>query len=173
MKHAIITLSLHQWREILAGRKLFVLRKSIPRIHPFSGRVYIVIKGTSVVPGYFTLSGIVGSDDTDYLWEYCAGNLGMTEGEYQLYASTMSKCLYAWEIDSVYEYNWALNIKADLGIERNPQSFVTTTAEPNETTKIVQGRRHQQSFLDRNKDMPISIYFRGSWYDNLPLKIND
>ncbi len=171
MNHVIITLPFHLWEEIVAGRKLFELRKSIPRIHPFSGRVYVVIKGTSIVPGYFTLSGIVGSDDTDYLWDYCAGRLGISKEWYQHYASTMRHCLYAWEIDSVYEYNWQVNVMVDLGIERNPQSFVYTTAEPNVRTGIVQGRKHQQSFLDRNKVMPISLYLRGQWYDNIHERI--
>ncbi len=173
MKHVIITLSLQQWEEIYAGRKLFELRKSIPRIHPFSGRVYVVIKGTSIVPGYFTLSGIVGSDDTDFLWEYCGGYLGISKDWYQRYASTMRHFLYAWEIESVYKYNCPLNIKTHFGIERNPQSFVYTTAEPNETTISVRNIKHEQSFLDRNELMPISLYYRGSWYDNIPNKIND
>lgn len=173
MKHVIITLSLVQWGEILAGRKLFELRKSIPRILPFSGRVYVSIKGTLIVPGYFTLSGIVGSDDDDYLWEYCAGNLGITKKQYQLYASEMHKCLYAWEIDSVYKYDRPLDIDLYFGIQYNTRSFVYTNAEPVTEARIVRGEEHEQSFLDRNEDMPISIYYRGSWYDNLPLKIND
>lgn len=170
MNHVIITLPIQLWEEIYAGRKLFELRKSIPLIHPFSGRVYVVIKGTSIVPGYFTLSGIIGSDDAYYLWEFCSGNLSITKEEYQLYASTMRKCLYAWEIDSVYEYNRPLNIKADFGIERNPQSHFYTTAEPKEKTEIVRGLKHPQYILDLNEVMPISLYYHGSWYDRIPEK---
>lgn len=173
MIHVIITLPLQLWEEIVAGRKLFELRKSIPLIHPFSGRVYVVIKGTKLVPGYFTVGGIIGSDDTDYLWEYCGAYLGITTEWYQRYASTMRHCLYAWEIDSVYKYNIPLNIKRIFGIAHNPQSFVYTHGEPNEETKIVCGVKHQQSFLDRNEVMPVSLYYRGSWYDKIPEKIND
>ncbi len=173
MKHVIITLPIQLWEEIVAGRKLFELRKSIPRIYPFSGRVYVVIKGSNIVPGYFTLSGIVGSNDTKYLWCYCEGNLGFCKDWFQRYQSTKGQCLYAWEIDSVYEYNWPLNIKADLGIEYNPQSFVYTMMEPFYETKRVRGVKHTQSFLDRNKVMPISVYLRDQWYDNFPEKIND
>lgn len=173
MKHAIITLSLYQWGEILAGRKLFELRKSIPRIHPFSSRVYVVIKGTSIVPGYFTLSGIIGSDDIDYLWDYCAGNLGINIGKYHVYASEMQECLYAWEIDSVYRYDFPVDIIHNFGIANNPPSHIYTKIEPVRQALRIRGEEHEQSFLDRNKDMPISLYHRGSWYDVLPLKIND
>ena len=173
MKHVIITLPIQLWQEIVAGRKLFELRKSIPRIHPFSGRVYVVIKGSKIVPGYFTLSGIVGSNDTDYLWDYCDGNLGISKEEYQRYASTMLHCLYAWEIDSVYVYNNPLNIKLTFGIARNPQSFVYTHGEPNRETIRVRGVRHTQPILDRNDVMPISVYYSGFWYDIIPEKIND
>lgn len=173
MIHVIITLSKQQWEKIVAGRKLFELRKFIPRIHPFSGRVYVVLKGTSIVPGYFTLSGIVGSNDTKYLWNYCDDNLGISKDYFQRYQSTKRQCLYAWEIDSVYVYNNPLNIKRIFGIARNPQSFVYTHGEPNEETKRVRGVRHTQPFLDRNDVMPISLYYRGLWYDNIPEKTYD
>lgn len=173
MKHVIITLSLQQWEEILAGRKLFELRKSMPLIHPFSGRIYVVIKGTKLVAGYFTLSGIVGSNDTKYLWSYCDGNLGISKEEYQRYQSTKRQCLYAWEIESVYKYNMPLNIKADLGIERNPQSHVYTKIEPDEEAIRVRGVRHTQPFIDRNDVMPISLYYNGLWYDRIPEKTYD
>ncbi len=173
MIHVIITLPKHLWEEIVAGRKLFELRKSIPLIHPFGGRVYVVIKGTSIVHGYFTVSGIVGSDDTDYLWEYCGAYLGISNDWYQRYASTMRHCLYAWEIDSVYEYRTPLNIKKIFGIAHNPQSFVYTHGEPNEETIRARGEEHEQSFLERNEVMPVSLYYRGSWYDRIPEKTYD
>lgn len=173
MIHVIITLPKHLWEKIVAGHKLFELRKSIPLIHPFSGRVYVVIKGTKLVAGYFTLSGIVGSDDTDYLWEYCGAYLGITTKGYQRYASTMRHCLYAWEIDSVYKYNKQLNIKRIFGIAHNPQSFVYTHGEPNAITIRVRGEEHEQSFLERNEVMPVSLYYRGSWYDRIPEKTYD
>ncbi len=173
MIHVIITLPKQQWEKIVAGRKLFELRKSIPLIHPFSGRVYVVLKGTSIVPGYFTLSGIIGSDDTDYLWDYCDGNLGFSKDWYQRYASTMRQCLYAWEIESVYEYKTPLNIKKIFGIAHNPQSFVYTHGEPNEETIRVRGDLHTQSFKTNNFVMPVSLYYRGSWYDRIPEKTYD
>lgn len=173
MKHIIITLSIHQWGEILAGRQLFALHKSIPRIHPFSSRVYVVIKGTSIVPGYFTLSGIVGSDDADYLWEYCAGNLGINIGKYHVYASEMKECLYAWEIDSVYRYDFPVDIKHNFGIANNPPTHIYTEIEPVMQALRIRGDQLTQSFFSRNFVMPISLYYRGSWYDNIPEKIND
>lgn len=173
MKHIIITLSIHQWGEILAGRKLFALRKSIPLIHPFSGRIYVVIKGTSVVPGYFTLSGIVGSNDADYLWEYCAGNLGISKEKYQRYQSTKRQCLYAWEIDSVYRYDFPVDIINDFGIANNPLTHSYTEIEPVMQALRIRGEEHEQSFLNRNEVMPVSLYYRGSWYDNIPENTND
>lgn len=170
MIHLIITLPLQLWGEIVAGRKLFELRKFIPHVHPFSGRVYVVLKGTNIVPGYFTISGIVGSDDTEYLWDYCGGNLGISKEWYQRYASTMIHCLYAWEIDSVYVYYFPLDIKKIFGIARNPQSFVYTHGEPNTESIRVRGEQHEQSFIERNEVMPISLYYRGSWYDQIPEK---
>jgi predicted transcriptional regulator len=173
MKHVIITLPLKQWEEIVAGRKLFELRKSIPLIHPFSGRVYVVIKGTLIVKGYFTVSGIVGSDDIDYLWDYCDGNLGISKEDYLLYASQMYKCLYAWEIDSVYEYNKPIDIEFNFGILYNPRDIAWTTAEPSEETIRVRGDQLTQSFFSRNFVMPVSLYYRGSWYDRIPEKTYD
>lgn len=173
MKHVIITLPFQLWEKIVAGRKLFELRKSIPLIQPFSGRVYVVIKGTKFVPGYFTLSGIVGSDDADYLWDYSGGYLGVSKEWYQRYASTMRQCLYAWEIDSVYKYDFPLDIRNHFAIVHNPQSFVYTKTEPDVKTISIRNIKHQKYFLYRNEVMPISLYYRGSWYDNIPEKIND
>lgn len=173
MEHIIITLSIHQWGQILAGYKLFELRKFIPRIHPFSSRVYVVIKGTLIVPGYFTLCGIVGSDDANYLWEYCAGNLGINKGKYHAYASEMQECLYAWEIDSVYRYDFPVDIVHNFGIANNPPAHIYTKIEPVMQALRIRGEEHEQSFLDRNKNMPISLYYRGSWYDRIPEKTYD
>lgn len=173
MKHVIITLPFNLWQAICNGSKLFECRKVIPRIRPFSGRVYVIIKGTDFVAGYFTLSGIIGTDDAEYIWEYCYGNLAVSKEWFMNYAATKRKLIYAWEIDCVYQFSDKFDKTEYFAINRNPQSIMYTNLEPYIPGCLVRGTKHTIPFLRRNDVMPISLYYHESWYDNIPEKIND
>ena len=170
MQHVIITLPQNLWEAILSGKKLFEIRKVIPRIAPFSGRVYVCLKGSDTVVGFFTLSAIVGSDDAKYIWEICAGNIAVTKEWFMKYAANKTKYIFAWEIDSVDKFMVPCNRFTEFGIKGNPQSFVYTQTEPTIATELVRGIKHNEAFLSKNQVMPISIFYQETWFDNIPTK---
>lgn len=170
MQHVIITLPQNLWEAILTGKKLFEIRKAIPRIAPFSGCVYVCLKGSVLVVGFFTLRAIIGSDDEKYIWELCSGNIAVTKGWFMKYAQNKSKYIFAWEIDAVYKFMKPCDRETEFNIKGNPQSFVYTQAEPVVDAELVRGIKHTVGFLARNQVMPISIYYHDTWFDNIPTK---
>ena len=130
MKHVIITMSLSQWQAIRIGKKTYECRKNYPRIPAFNGRVYVVLKGTNHVAGYFTLDTVIASSDARLLWFSLGEYLAIDEDCFVNYAASAKGLLYLWHIHQVYSYHGHIDLEEYFAVKHKPKSFIYTNKEP-------------------------------------------
>ena len=124
MPNIIITLPEALWEAIQSGRKKYECRKSLPKIELWESKVYVVIKGTSTVAGYFTVADIISSRDPEALWRDYGKHLCINREWFNRYVSGYSGIIHLWEVGKVKTLE-GVNAE-DLGIKRNPQSYIYT-----------------------------------------------
>ena len=130
MNHIIITLPKSLWNSISNGSKAYELRKVLPFFTPNKTRVYVVLKGTRYVIGYFTVSQAIACYDTERLWSQYGKYLAISKEWFLQYVSSKKRVLYLWQIRNVYQYNCLVDLEKYFQIKRNPQSFIYTLNEP-------------------------------------------
>lgn len=149
MAHVIITLPESLWLAIKMGVKTFECRKAFPRIPILTGRVYVIIKGTSQVAGYFTIGSVIYSDDFVYLWKTYGRKLFIEPEWFSDYAYSARKYLYLWEIDQVYSFDGVIDREEYFGVKRNPQSIVYTSREPYIPGSLVRYRHYESGRMKK------------------------
>lgn len=112
------------------GIKMFECRKAWPKIPLFTGRVYVVIKGTTQVAGYFTLCNVIKTNALGQAWHDYGKRLAIEYDWYCQYAASAREYLYFWELDGVYKYDGVRDLEEYFGVKHNPQSFIYTDKEP-------------------------------------------
>lgn len=130
MENIVITLPESLWLAIRMGLKQYELRKSWPKIPMFTGRVYVIIKGTSRVAGYFTLENVIQAKDLAGAWRLYGRKLAIEYEWYLDYVQGVKGNLYFWAIHSVYKFDGNIDREEYLGIKHNPQSFVYVRKQP-------------------------------------------
>ena len=130
MANVIITLPKELWEKIVLKEKQYELRKNYPKINVLSSRVYVVIKGSTYVAGYFNVGAIWETDDFNQLWQHYGKQLGITFDWFCNYVYTVKHKAYLWQIDNVYRYRGNIDLEEYFGVKHNPQSFIYTDKEP-------------------------------------------
>lgn len=123
MADIAITLPANLWQKIVSGEKDLELRKSLPkRIDPMVSRVYVILKGTSRVAGYFDYCGCVAMDNREVAWRGYGHRLGITEDWFLKYTSNC-KQFFFWKVGYVHVFVGNYSVQGLLGLWKNPQSF--------------------------------------------------
>lgn len=120
-----ITLPLELWKKVVAGEKSIELRKNFPKdFNVKTDRVYVILKGTRHIGGYFMVSSFEAfyAESIDDLYpvlykiavpkQWIIGYIG--------YASMV----YFWHIRAVIEFAKPIDRLDYWRMKNNPQSFV-------------------------------------------------
>ena len=123
-----ITLPKDLWKKIVSGEKIYELRKSFPRkLKLKTGKVYVVLKGTKKVAGYFNVTSFCKVS----AYEAClmnkgigvhpawiAGYLGIG-----MHLDEEKTSAYLWNIGDTTELLQTVRANVNLHLKSNPQSF--------------------------------------------------
>lgn len=159
MAHVIITLPKSLWEAIRKGEKTYECRKTYPKIPVNTGRVYVVIKGTHYVAGYFTISHIVASDDAAFLWYTRGSKLAIDEDWFVDYAASAKEYLYLWRINQVYSYEGRRDLQEYFNVKHNPQSFIYTDKEPYIPGTLIREDWLPENSYNKSKKIPITWFY--------------
>ena len=120
-----ITLPLDLWKKIVAGEKSIELRKSFPKVFNVkTDRVYVIIRGTRHITGYFMVSSFEAfyAESINDLYpiltkiavpkQWIIGYIGY------------SSMVYFWHIRAVIEFAKPIDREYYWKMHTNPQSFV-------------------------------------------------
>lgn len=159
----VITLPQKLWWAIMLGNKTYECRKSFPQIQLKHSKVYVVIKGTTKVAGYFTIDSILSTNDFNAVWRNQGSKLFIDWEWFNKYVKNYKRLLHLWKISRVYSFDDTVDLEEYFGIKHNPQSFVYTNKEP-------YVRQTLKRILDEesNKLIHPSTYLRRTKKDDLP-----
>lgn len=120
-----ITLPREYWNLIVSGIKTIELRKNNPRLMDKSiDRVYVVIKGTTDVVGFFYFDNTTATTPYVVLHsEHILKQIAVPQSWIQEYIEGC--CLvYLWGIGKVFVFDTPRSRDYFLNIKSNPQSYV-------------------------------------------------
>lgn len=119
-----ITLPLDLWKKIVAGEKTIELRKNFPKeFDVVTDRVYVILKGTTLIAGYFVVSSFENfrvegrSDFYPFLTQIAMPKQWIFD--YWGYSPTV----YFWHIRYVNPFVNLVDRRSVWNIKTNPQSF--------------------------------------------------
>lgn len=119
----LITLPQSLWIDIVEGKKTIELRSVWPKkIRLFYDRVWVVLKGSKLVVGWFYIYDCIRVENTQNFWNDFGEYLCVSHDWYLKYIHN-KKNLYAWCIDDVYEFEEPKKLKTLLHVEKSPQSY--------------------------------------------------
>lgn len=138
MKNMIITLPKFLWESIVKGEKRFEIRKNLPMFFSTCcSKCYVIIKGTDLVAGYFTISCFYSQI---YKKEDCSliAKVACVPDEWVSKYLKESKRFWAWHIEKVFVFKEQISAKSVFSIKSNPQSYVYTDVSIHRPEKAVQ-----------------------------------
>lgn len=119
-----ITLPEHLWKCIVSGQKTIELRKNFPKSFDFDyDMVYVILKGTKKVVGWFSVSEFEKVTDVYRLISFPPGTICVPPAWVRQYLQNADKC-YLWHIKEVHVFDDYKDTFLFLNIKSNPQSFV-------------------------------------------------
>lgn len=128
--NVIITLPRNIWSKIVSGEKLYEMRKSIPaHLNQNTTQVFVCIKGTGLVAGFFELHKVHGPIQKDTLWQDYGQHLGIPKLLFTWYTANASR-IYLWQIDSVFLYDEPISLTDTFRYSRPPQNYYYTEEWP-------------------------------------------
>lgn len=125
-KNVIITLPESLWEKIVSGEKKIEVRKNAPKGEFDVTKVYVIIKGTDIVAGYFTLNDIIICDSVWWFYTMYEKQIGVPFEWLLKYAGGLYKKLYGWRVGKIKCLEKLNLFRSDFGLKSNPQSFVYT-----------------------------------------------
>lgn len=120
-----ITLPRDYWNLIVSGIKTIELRKNNPHLMNKSiDRVYVVIKGTTDVVGFFYFESTTATSPSIILnSEHILKQIAVPKSWIQDYIEGFS-LVYLWGIGKVFTFDVPRSRDFFLNIKSNPQSYV-------------------------------------------------
>lgn len=120
-----ITLPLDLWKKVVAGEKSIELRKNFPKeFNVKTDRVYVIIKGTRHIAGYFMVSAFEAfhvkgiSDLYPFLTKIAVPK------QWVIGYWAYSPMVYFWHVRDVIEFSKPIDREYYWKMQSNPQSFV-------------------------------------------------
>lgn len=119
-----ITLPRSLWNKIVSGEKAIELRKVFPKhFNAWRDRVYVVIKGLTVVVGYFYVECFMATSPSclmdSRVW---IEMIGVSKDWISDYVKG-SELVYLWFIDKVVSFHGEADRNFDMRLKNNPQCF--------------------------------------------------
>lgn len=125
----IITLPKELWTAICAGKKLCELRKSIPSKFTIKqDKVYVAIKGTDQVVGYFNIEYTMPFHSFKATHEQFSKMLQVPWSWIEKYVADCRKAVL-WGIAYPYEFYLPVSRSISFALKSNPQSYVYTDVD--------------------------------------------
>lgn len=125
-KNVIITLPKSLWEKIASGEKKVEVRKNAPNVKFRVTKIYVIIKGTDIVAGYFTLKDIISCKNMWWFYYTYKKQIGVPFEWLQKYVGSPDKRFYGWEIGKVKCFKKMTLYRSYFGVKSNPQSFAYT-----------------------------------------------
>lgn len=117
-----ITLPKKLWEKIVSGEKVYELRKECPRRFTMgSNVVYVILKGTKDVVGYFTVLSMSPVRINDAV--RCNNLICADAGWIAKYLDYGNQKGYLWKVGDVNVFFPHSKNIVDLHLKSNPQSF--------------------------------------------------
>lgn len=118
-----ITLPIPLWEKVCSGEASILIRKSFPRNFDFSrDKAFVVLKGFKMCVGYLTLHAFSRWSSADDLYLAWKDDIGLPR-DYLISYAAHTVCLYAWHINSVFQYDRIQSSSIVLGAHSNPVSY--------------------------------------------------
>lgn len=120
-----ITLPKSLWDKIVSGEKKIELRKNRPSsYHIIRDRVYVVIKGSNIVVGYFIIADFVATSPaclmTSPNW---LKQIAVSQDWISHYIEGAT-LVWLWYIGNVFQFKEPLSRPFTMKLKNNPQSYV-------------------------------------------------
>lgn len=120
-----ITLTKSLWKKIVSGEKTIELRKTRPYHFDIDfDRVYVVLKGSSDIVGYFYINGFIATTPsilmTSQNW---LRKIAVSQDWLSNYIEGVSLVLL-WFIGKVVQYKEPLSRPFTMKLSNNPQSYI-------------------------------------------------
>ena len=123
MADIAITLPADLWQKIVSGEKDLELRKIRPKgLVAMVSRVFIILKGTSRVAGYFDYCGCIEMDNRYIAWRDYGDRLGIPRDWFLRYTSNCQRFFF-WKVGYVHVFTGHYDARKLLGLRTNPQCF--------------------------------------------------
>ena len=120
-----ITLPLDLWKKIVAGEKTIELRKNFPKEFDVkTDRVYVILKGTTRIAGYFMVSSFEAFYAESINDLYPILTKIAVPKQWVIRYIGYASMVYFWHIRSVVVYPKHVDRKYYWKMQTNPQSFV-------------------------------------------------
>ena len=120
-----ITLPLDLWKKIVSGEKSIELRKNFPKeFNVKTNRVYVILKGTTRIAGYFMVSSFEAFYAESINDLYPILNKIAVPKQWIIGYIGYSSMVYFWHIRSVVVYPKYIDRIYYWKMQTNPQSFV-------------------------------------------------
>lgn len=125
----IITLPLYLWLNIAGQKKTIELRSIVPRLfNRYAGRVYVCVKGTDAVYGYFEVERF---EHVAFPFAWYAKNGYAVHVPYPWFKEYAAnhKRVFAWHIRHAVEFDIPCDLRQHFNVTHAPQSFVYTSID--------------------------------------------
>ena len=120
-----ITLPLDLWKKIVSGEKSIELRKNFPKeFNVKTDRVYVILKGTRHIAGYFMVSSF------EYIYAESILDFKRFRAEISVPITWIvnyvgfGSVVYLWHIRDVNEFAVPIDREYYWKMQTNPQSFI-------------------------------------------------
>ena len=121
MQEVLLSLHSEYWDLIKSGKKIYEVRKQIPKKVSFPFRVIVYVTGGVGVVGKFDCDRIIHSKEN--MTEILANGSCLTEEELLCYSRGRGLCGWHVKEGSVCEYEMPIPIDIATGLKRPPQSW--------------------------------------------------
>lgn len=123
--NVVITLPEHLIKAIMMGDKFFEIRTKKPlHFDEKKDVVFVVQKGTKMVPLYFTIKHFYHYDYNSYSYNEYLAEKAAVSVEYINNYIKGKVCIYAWVIGCACKVDCPCYLYSELKINNNPQSFI-------------------------------------------------
>lgn len=117
-----ITLPKELWEKVVSGEKAYELRRDFPRkLRIGTDRVYVILKGTAKVVGYFKVTAAHKVQIHDAVMR--SRQIGVEPEWIARYLNYGNKSGHLWNIGDVTVFSPHELSLVDLHLKSNPQSF--------------------------------------------------
>lgn len=119
-----ITLPRSLWNKIVSGEKTIELRKVCPKLfNAWRDRVYVVIKGSTEVVGYFYVACFTATTPSCLMdFRKWVEKIGVSQDWISDYVKG-SELVYLWFIDKCVPFHESADRNFDMRLKNNPQCF--------------------------------------------------